>query len=71
LFSILLYLQKRKYKFKCGPSSSVTTGWTVRDRIPLGTRFSVPVQTGPGTNPASCKMDTGPFPWLESAGAWG
>jgi len=27
-----------------------TTGLTVRDRIPVGTRFS-PVQTGPGVQP--------------------
>ena len=38
------------------------TGWTVRDRIPVGTRFSAPVQTGPGAHPASCKMGTGVFP---------
>jgi hypothetical protein len=27
----------------------------------LGARFSVPVQTGPGANPASCTMGTGLF----------
>jgi hypothetical protein len=31
------------------------------DRIPVGTRFSAPVQTGPGTNPASCTVGTGSF----------
>jgi hypothetical protein len=29
------------------------------DRIPLGARFSAPIQTGPGAHPASCKMGTG------------
>ena len=27
------------------------TGWAVRGRIPMGTRFSAPVQTGPGIPP--------------------
>jgi hypothetical protein len=36
------------------------------DRIPMGTRFSAPVQTGPGAHPASCKMVTGSFPGVES-----
>ena len=29
------------------------------DRIPVGARFSAPVQTGPGAHPASCTMGTG------------
>jgi hypothetical protein len=33
-----------------------------RDQIPVGARFSAPVQTGPGANPASCTMSTGSFP---------
>ena len=32
-----------------------------RDRIPVVTRFSAPVRTGPGAHPASCKMGTGFF----------
>ena len=35
--------------------------YTVRDRIPVGRDFP-PVQTGPGANPASCKMGTGSSP---------
>jgi len=31
------------------------------DRIPVGARFSAPVQTGPGAHPASCTMGTGSF----------
>jgi hypothetical protein len=36
------------------------------DRIPVGARFSAPVQTGPGAHPASCTMRNGSFPWVES-----
>jgi len=32
------------------------------DRIPVGARFSSPVQTGPEAHPASCTMGTGSFP---------
>jgi len=54
----------------CGPGSSVAIatelpGWTVRDRIPVGTRFPAPVQTGPGAHPAYCKMGTGSFPGVK------
>ena len=36
------------------------------DRIPVGARFSAPVQTGPGSHPASCIMGTGSFPGVKS-----
>jgi len=39
------------------------------DRIPVGARFSAPVQTGPGAHPASCTMGTGSFPGVKSG--WG
>jgi len=32
----------------------------------VGTRFSAPVQTGPGPHPASCTMGTGSFPGIKS-----
>ena len=35
------------------------------DRIPVGAKFSAPVQTGPGAHPASCKMGTGSFPGVK------
>jgi hypothetical protein len=38
----------------------LTTGWTIRDRIPVGTRF-----TGPGVHPASCTMGTASFPGVK------
>jgi len=36
------------------------------DRILVGSRFSAPVQTGPGAYPASCAMGTGSFPEVKS-----
>ena len=36
------------------------------DRIPVEARFSAPVQTGPGAQPASCTMGTGSFPGVKS-----
>ena len=36
------------------------------DQIPVGARFSAPVQTGPGAYPASCTMSTGSFPVVKS-----
>jgi len=39
------------------------------DRIPVGARFSAPVQTDPGDNPASCTMSTGSFPGERAAEA--
>jgi len=36
------------------------------DRISVGARISVPVQTGPGAYPPSCTMGTRPFPGVKS-----
>ena len=36
------------------------------NRIPVGARFSAPVQTGPVAHPASCTMCTGSFPGVKS-----
>ena len=33
-----------------------------------GARFSASVQTGPGSNPASCTMGTGSFPGVKRPG---
>ena len=40
------------------------------DRIPVGARFSAPVQTGLGAHPASCTMGNGSFPRVKLPGAW-
>jgi hypothetical protein len=49
-----------------GPDSAIGSDWLragrSRDRIPVGARFSAPVQTGPGAHPAFCTMGTGSFP---------
>jgi len=36
------------------------------DRIPLGARFFVPVQAGPGAHPASCTMGAESFPGVKN-----
>jgi len=41
--------------------------WTV-DRIPVGSRFSVPVLTYPGSHPACCTVGTVLFPKVKSTG---
>ena len=38
------------------------------DRIPMGSRFSAPLQTGPGAHPASYTMDTRSFPGVKRPG---
>jgi hypothetical protein len=40
------------------------------DRIPVGARFSAPVQTDSGAHPASCTMDTRSLSRGKAAGAW-
>ena len=63
IFYILFYMG--------GPGSSVGIMNCLRaglsgDRIPVGARFSAPVQTGPGTHPASCTMGIKPLPGVKS-----
>ena len=51
----------------CGPGipTELRAGRS-RDRLPVGVRFSAPVQTGPGAHPTSCTMCTGSFPEVKS-----
>jgi hypothetical protein len=61
------------YSYQGGPGSSVGIATELRagrsvDRIPVGARFSAPVQTGPGTHLASCTMGTGSFPGVSGRG---
>ena len=58
------------YIYIYGPCSSVGIATELRagrtgDRIPLGTKFSSHVQTGPGAQSASCKMGNGSFPGVK------
>jgi len=52
------------------PVGIATELWAGRsvDRIPVGARFSAPVQTSPGAYPASCTMGTGSFPGVTRPG---
>jgi len=50
-------------------SDSVRAGRS-GDLIPVGARFSAPVQTGPGVHPPSYPMGTGFFPWLKRPGRY-
>jgi hypothetical protein len=50
----------------CGPDSDWLRAGRSGDRIPVGARFSAPIQTDPGTHPASCTMGTGSFPGVKS-----
>jgi hypothetical protein len=38
------------------------------DRIPVGAKFSAPVQTGSGPHPASYSIGTGSFPGVKRPG---
>ena len=52
-------------------SVGIATGYrldSLGDRIPVGARFSAPVQTVPGAHPASCTMGTGSFPGVKRPG---
>ena len=52
-----------------GSSVSITTGYGLNVpgiESPWGTRFSAPVQTGPGAHPASFAMGSWSFPGVKS-----
>jgi len=51
----------------CRYSDSLRAGRS-GDRIPVWTRFSAPVQNGPGAHPASCTIGTGYFPGVKRPG---
>ena len=48
--------------YYCRITAGVTYSIMDIKKIPVGTRFSAPVQTGPGAHPASCTVGTGSFP---------
>ena len=51
----------------CLLGDSLLTGRS-GDRIPLGARFSAPVQSGPGAHSSSYRMGTGSFPGVKRPG---
>ena len=76
-----LYQTERRHspednEFSCPPDECSGPGWRSRysyslrsgDRIPVRTRFSAPVQTGPEAHPASYTMGTGSFPGVKRPG---
>ena len=63
----LKYLNCSIFSSGLGRSVGIVTGYGLDgDRIPVGARFSAPVQTGPEPHPASCTMGTGSFPEVKS-----
>jgi len=70
-------VRKNKILFRKQLSSKLWAGYRSRysdwlragmsgDRIPVGARFSAPVQTGPEAHPTSCILGTGSFPGVKS-----
>ena len=60
LFSVCIHVR--------GPGQLGRYSDLLWDRIPVETRFSAPVQTGPGANLASYTIATGSFPGVKRPG---
>jgi hypothetical protein len=55
-------------RYCCSQYSDSPRDGRAGDQIPLWARFSVPVQTGPGTHPASGTAVTVSFQWVKRPG---
>jgi hypothetical protein len=64
--SVSVYVSEIYVSHFSGPGTSVVIATVLLagrsgDLIPVGVRFSAPVQTGPGAHPASCTIGIGSF----------
>jgi hypothetical protein len=57
----------KRWAGRCSQYSNWLWAGGSGDWIPVGARFSAPVQTSPGAYPASCTMGTGSFPGVKSS----
>jgi hypothetical protein len=67
---LFIYLFTHVFHYFCGSGQLRWRCESLRagrsgDRIPMEARLSAPVQTGPGTHPASCTIGTGFFRWVK------
>ena len=56
------------YLYSTSEPSRLTTAWRSGDRIPVGTKFSEPVQTDHGSHPASYTMGFGSLTGVKQRG---
>ena len=69
--SRLKYVHFRTYSLlRVGRHSDLLQAGRSEDRIPVGARYSAPVQTGPGVRPVSFQCAPRLFPEGKPAGAW-
>ena len=74
IFSLIFFSVIQDMRLLCVKTEEYTNKWTILqykvdllqagrpgDRIPVGARFSAPVQTSPEVHPASNTMGTAPF----------
>ena len=65
----LCFITRPSVRFGPGSSVGIANGYGLdgpRIESRWEARFSAPVQTGPGANPASCTMDTGSSPGVKN-----
>ena len=73
-FYYFFFKNKGTYTYIWAGCLSRYSDWLRAGRSGIETRWRrdfPPVETDTGAHPASCKMGTGSFPGVETAGAWG
>jgi hypothetical protein len=63
---VISFIFTLEYTVLCSRYSDWVWAGRSRDRIPLGARFSAPIQTSPWAHPTSCLLGTGPFLGVKS-----